>query len=184
VYAAGVGRDISFDLALIQRFGLVVHAFDPTPASIAWVRAQELPAGFVLHEHGLADFDGEALFYPPADPAHVSHTILERPMDRGGVVVAPMKRLVTVVAALGHERIDVLKLDIEGAEYGVIEDLANGALRPGQVLVEFHHRFPGIGASRTHAAISRLRGIGYGVFSVSPTGEEFCFLHQPSVIAV
>ena len=34
VYSFGIGEDISFDLALIQRFGLSVYAFDPTPRSI------------------------------------------------------------------------------------------------------------------------------------------------------
>ena len=30
VYSFGVGQDASFDLALIERFGATVHAFDPT----------------------------------------------------------------------------------------------------------------------------------------------------------
>jgi hypothetical protein len=75
VYSFGIGEDISFDLALIKRFGIVVHAFDPTPRSIAWVHRQDLPASFRLHGYGLADFDGEAVFAPPADPTHVSHAI-------------------------------------------------------------------------------------------------------------
>ena len=40
-YSFGVGEDVSFDLELINRFGVVVHAFDPTPRSINWVRAQD-----------------------------------------------------------------------------------------------------------------------------------------------
>ncbi|HEX7718479.1 MAG TPA: hypothetical protein VF389_01635, partial [Woeseiaceae bacterium] len=31
VYSFGIGEDVEFDLFLIERFGLVVHAFDPTP---------------------------------------------------------------------------------------------------------------------------------------------------------
>lgn len=37
-YSFGVGREISFDIALIQQFGMRVHAFDPTPRSVAWIR--------------------------------------------------------------------------------------------------------------------------------------------------
>jgi hypothetical protein len=40
IYSFGVGEDISFDLELIQNYGVVVHAFDPTPKSIQWVRGQ------------------------------------------------------------------------------------------------------------------------------------------------
>ena len=29
VYSFGVGQDISWDLAMIERFGVTVHAFDP-----------------------------------------------------------------------------------------------------------------------------------------------------------
>jgi hypothetical protein len=38
VYSIGVGEDISFDLELIRRFGVQIHAFDPTPRSIRWLQ--------------------------------------------------------------------------------------------------------------------------------------------------
>lgn len=31
VYSFGVGEDASFDTALIEKFNLTIHAFDPTP---------------------------------------------------------------------------------------------------------------------------------------------------------
>src|SRR5678815_2597151 len=63
VYSVGLGEEISFDLELIHRFGVTVHAFDPTPRSIAWVEKQRLPKEFVLHKYGLAAVDGNATFY-------------------------------------------------------------------------------------------------------------------------
>src|SRR5438309_1074360 len=63
VYSFGVGEDVSFDLALIARFGATIHAFDPTPRSSAWVMAQRLPSAFVFHEWGIANFDGLTTFY-------------------------------------------------------------------------------------------------------------------------
>ena len=42
VYSIGVGSNIDFDIALIEKFNLVVHAFDPTPRSIKWVESQSL----------------------------------------------------------------------------------------------------------------------------------------------
>ena len=39
-------------------------------------------------------------------------------------------------------RIDILKMDIEGAEYDVIDDIINSPVPIAQVLIEFHHRFP------------------------------------------
>ena len=34
VYSFGVGDNVAWDLAMIRRFGVQVHAFDPTPASV------------------------------------------------------------------------------------------------------------------------------------------------------
>ena len=59
VYSVGLGEDISFDLALIEQTGAQVHGFDPTPRAIAWVKSQELPETFTLHELGLGGKDGE-----------------------------------------------------------------------------------------------------------------------------
>ena len=36
VYDFGVGDDISFDIALVEGHGCTIHAFDPTPESVAY----------------------------------------------------------------------------------------------------------------------------------------------------
>jgi FkbM family methyltransferase len=176
VYSFGVGEDASFDMDLIERFDLKVHAFDPTPRSIEWVRRQDLPGGFVLHEVGLAAHDGTVSFNPPQNPVHVSHTVLDRPSTRDKAITVPVKRLGSIMSELGHDRIDVLKMDIEGAEYEVLEDLGHSGIRPRQILVEFHHRFPGVGVARTRKAIAALRSMGYALFHVSDRNEEFGFV--------
>lgn len=174
VYSVGVGGEVSFDLALIERFGVTVHAFDPTPQCVTWVAEQSLPKEFVMHPYGVAAFDGEAKFHPPDDPNHVSHTILDRP-DRSAVSV-PFKRLVTIMRELGHDRLDLLKMDIEGAEYGVIADMAASKCLPRQVLVEFHHRFPDVGVRKTEEAIRQMKELGYRLVHVTETVEEFTFV--------
>ena len=50
---------------------------------------------------------------------------------------------------------------------------------PVQVLVEFHHRFPGISKQRTAESIRMLRGLGYRIFSISETGREIGFVRNP-----
>lgn len=47
---------------------------------------------------------------------------------------------------------------------------------PEQLLVEFHHRFPGIGKARTAASIAMLRQLGYKIFGLSETGGEARFV--------
>lgn len=175
VYSFGVGEDISFDVALIERFGLRVHAFDPTPRSRAWIQRQQLPDRLTFHPFGVAGFDGTATFHAPANPAFVSYSMVDG-KGAGPSVEAPVYRLRTLMDRLGHDHVDLLKMDIEGAEYEVIDDLIDSGADVRQLLVEFHHRFPQIGAGRTREAIRRLNEHGYRIFHVSSRGEEYAFL--------
>src|SRR5450432_2602490 len=68
IYSFGVGEDVSFDLGLIQHFGMQIHAFDPTPRSVRWVQSQTLPENFIFHPYGVADHDGTSSFIPPQNP--------------------------------------------------------------------------------------------------------------------
>jgi FkbM family methyltransferase len=174
VYSMGVGEDISFDLALIEHFGLELHAFDPTPRSIEWLQRQTAPREFSFHEYGVADFDGNCAFLPPENPAHVSHSIVGQESSRPAIEV-PVHRLGTIMKMLGHKHIDLLKMDIEGAEYGVLADMLAHRIQVRQLLVEFHHRWPRIGIEKTRQAIHELNVAGYGIFSVSTSGEEYSF---------
>jgi len=74
VYSLGVGEDISFDLAMIERFGVHVHAFDPTPRVREWLRSQSIPEQFHFHDVGIADFDGEVNFHMPPRRDFISHS--------------------------------------------------------------------------------------------------------------
>lgn len=166
VYSCGIGEDVSFDLELIAKYGVHVFAFDPTPRSIAWLRSQQLPVNFRFFEYGVAHFDGEATFYPPENPEHISHTVLQRHETADRAIKAPMHRIETIAGMMGHERIDVLKMDVEGAEYPVLDDLVRSRVDVRQLLVEFHDRFPGLGARKTKRAVKRLNRAGFRVFGV------------------
>lgn len=181
IYSFGVGEDISFDLDLMRAYDVTVHAFDPTPKSIQWIRSQQLPESFILHEYGLADFDGEISFNPPENLDHVSHTILKRTETEAYAIRVPVRRLRTIMQQLGHAHIDLIKMDIEGAEYQVIDDLIASQVHPMQLLIEFHHRFPNVGIQMTKDSIKKLRVYGYQLFSVSDNGEEYGFILNDSV---
>lgn len=178
VYSVGIGEDISFDLGLIERFGVEVHAFDPTPKSIAWLKNQALPAGFHAYPLGLMDYDGTAQFFLPANPDHVSCSTFTSSHLSSRDIQVQVRRLPSLMRELGHDRVDLLKMDIEGSEYAVIDDLLASGLRPRQLLVEFHHRFESIGPDRTRAAIQSLQQAGYELFHQKNNFQEVSFVFR------
>ena len=165
-------------MEIINNLDLKIYAFDPTPKSIEWVKRQNLPKQFVLKEYGLADFDGKAKFHPPENPDYISATMLERPLTENEAYKAEVKSLKTIMKELGHKEIDMLKMDIEGGEYTVIENIIKSGIKPVQLLIEFHHRFKNVGVEQTISTVNKLRKYGYSVFHVSKTGEEISFMRD------
>ncbi|MEE2779235.1 MAG: FkbM family methyltransferase [Myxococcota bacterium] len=180
MYSVGLGEDISFDLALIERTGLIVHGFDPTPRSLAWLETQDLPESFHVHAEGLAHYDGTATFSPPVEPTHISHTLLDRPETSERSIEVEVRRLSSLMASLGHQRLDILKLDIEGAEYEVIDEILQSGIEVNQLLLEFHHQFKSIPVARTLKTIRSLNEHGYQTFHVAPNGRELSFVRVQS----
>jgi FkbM family methyltransferase len=122
-YSAGIGEDISFDVGLIDRFGCNVFAFDPTPRSKAYIERNFYNLqNFHYAPIGLWDKDEQKKFYEPADPSHVSHSILNLQKTEN-YFEAPCRRLSSIMKQLGHDKLDILKIDIEGAEYNVLKSI-------------------------------------------------------------
>ena len=178
VYTFGIGEDISFERDLIQRFGVSVHAFDPTPLALAWVARQQLPNGFMVHPFGVAEYDGTAQFSAPAK-GYISFSTV-RQGGHGAPVAAPVRRVATLQNELNLPAPNILKMDIEGAEYAVLADAIRSGYRPEQILVEFHHRYRETGARRTREAIDLLNRVGYRIVFVSRNGMEYTFLRDNS----
>jgi FkbM family methyltransferase len=184
VYSFGVGSDIAFDLSLIEKYGLSVHAFDPTDESAGLIAGQDLPERFHFHNWALADTDGEVAFRRLArgSPRYLPGTLLETGTEEAAVKAF---RLDTIMRKLGHEHVDVVKLDIEGSEYGVIENIRESPVSVGQIVLELHPHLANLeshslmigraGWKRTRDAIDSLRESGYELFHISDRGTEFSF---------
>ena len=178
VISAGVGMDVTFDLDMIGRFGCTIHAFDPTPKSAAWVKQQRLPGQFRFYELGLADYDGEMLFALPGEHPEWDCYVATTPdadvaKSAAHAAHCQVRRLATLAKLIDAPRIDVLKMDIEGSEFDVIDDMLSGDIRPRQVLVEYHYRHEfSANLGRASNSVDALRRCGYRVFARSPRGQE------------
>ncbi|MFO0870868.1 MAG: FkbM family methyltransferase [Pirellulales bacterium] len=180
VYSFGVGVNIEWDLAMIERLGVEVHAFDPTPECIAWVAQQSLPPQFRFYPVGLAAFDGSLEFYPPKRPGRVHYTQDRQRYHRRHqtTVPGPVRRLRTLADELGHSRIDLLKMDIEGTEFDCVDDVLASGLEIDQLLVEVHYNFPSRSFAEGLALLRRIEAAGYVCFDISQRALEFGFIHE------
>lgn len=176
VYSFGIGTDISFDLALIQHFNAHVTAFDPTPASIEWLKEQQLPENFTYHAYGLAAKDGPVRFFVPARKNHISHSVYRDIPESDDYIEVEMKTIPSLLKLTSDSHIDILKMDIEGSEYEVIDHILQMEEHPKQLLIEFHHRFPSIGLEKTRDAVRKILDSGYRISHISVNGEEYSFL--------
>ncbi len=168
-YCAGAGEDISFDLALLQR-GLRVTVFDPTPRAIAYVRSHDPgTAGFRFEPVGWWDSEDELKFYAPRDPSHVSHSAVNL-QATSDYFLAPVEPVHSAMVRLGDDHVDLIKMDIEGAEYRVIDSLLTVGPRPDVLCVEFDQPQP---AGRTISAIRKLQAEGYALNRIE--GWNFTF---------
>jgi FkbM family methyltransferase len=197
-WSAGVGEDTGFELALIRRFGCDIWALDPTPRAAQHAQriAREEPS-YHFMPVGLWHEDRLMRFYEASDPEDVSHSALNLQRTTR-YFEARCRPLDVLMNAAGHDRIDLLKMDIEGAEYPVIGHLLHAGVLPKILLVEFHHREPGrllgrllpanlqadvshaLGWAKVMRVVSRLKKAGYQVVAVE--GWHFSFVRSaPSI---
>jgi FkbM family methyltransferase len=176
VYTVGVGEDISFDLAVSASFDCQVFAFDPSPIAVAFIRKTQLPDNMAFFPIGLAARDGQEKFFAPQIQGFHSFSKEINPSEGNSrEIFCEVLTLKSMMKRMHHTRIDMVKMDIEGFEYDVIDEMIASDTLPPCLLLEFHHKAYGIGVERTYEAVDRLISAGYGIFWVSPLGKEYGF---------
>lgn len=178
VLSCGIGEDASFDLSIMRKYGCRVVAVDPTPRAIDYVRRTVQAEGFSLLEVAVSSHDGHARFYLPKNPDWVSGSLEKRGNAGSQFIDVSCLRLGTILQQANIAKLDLLKLDIEGAEYSVLEDyISDDSLpRPSQIALEFHHYFDTYSARQTLALCEKLRRAGYALAWVSSMHREALFV--------
>ena len=183
VYSFGIGSDLSFSEALLNRFGddgMQVYAFDPTPKSIAYVKNHALSgnAHFHFYPFGLSDQDETVQFFLPEDEVGISGSSDFRKGLKKVSIDVQMRRLNTLLDMNGHSHIDLMKMDIEGSEFKVVADLRNCKATIDQICIEVHDRFYPDGIERLKGLLSTLKGMGFLLVAVSGSKLELTFVHR------
>jgi FkbM family methyltransferase len=173
-YCVGIGGDITFDLELIRRYGVRVRAFDPISDFVddARDRAGDQP-GFSAHQAAIHTSDGPLRM-------QVTHHVASRSVSSAGLydshdfIELPGRTLRSLMDELGDDRIDLLKLDLEGGEYDVVRTLDPRALGVKILAIQLHHS-RSVRAAR--ALIAHLHQDGYEPVAVRSV-VKVTFVHD------
>tara|TARA_R110002096_G_scaffold91753_8_gene207666 strand:- start:10346 stop:11110 length:765 start_codon:yes stop_codon:yes gene_type:complete len=136
-YCVGCGEDISFDLELMETYGCDVYGFDPTPRAIDYVT--NIVKGndkYHFSPVGLWSSKDEVKFYEPSNSQHVSHSVTNLQKTKK-YFIGQVDRLINIAKLNGHKKIDFLKMDIEGAEYTVLQTIIEDSIDIDILCVEF-----------------------------------------------
>lgn len=176
-YLAGIGEDVTFDLHLIARFGCTVHAFDPVPRSQEYAeQATRCEDRLHVHRYGLWSQDGTIPFFSPEFAGDISHSATN--LKKTDVAFnAPVRSVKSVMRELGHERVDLLKLSVEGSEYEILEHVLDESLPVSILCVEYAQPVP---LERIEASVGRMREAGYPLVhaSIRPWNWKFLYVSR------
>ena len=164
-YCVGIGGDISFDLELIRSYGATVRAFDPVAEYVedAIDKADGEPS-FFAYQAAIAERDGPVRMQ--VTHHEHSHSVSGAKLyDSKNYVELPGRTLPSLMAELGDERIDLLKLDVEGAEYELIPTLDLRGFGVKIFSTQMHHTGS---VRKARSLIARLKRDGYELVGEKP----------------
>jgi FkbM family methyltransferase len=156
VYCAGVGKGISLELELAKMTTQPVLVFDPSPTGINTIAQCDL-RNIEFFPAGLAAYTGMIQFSVPVDPNEGSYSVVQDGVD---IVSFECYDLPTIMRRNGNSYIDLLKMDIEGFEFDIVNQLLDQNIPVRQLCVEFH---PWLRPGATLRTIARLYRTGYRI---------------------
>jgi hypothetical protein len=140
VYSFGSSENDVFEKHILSvNPSCEIHVFDPTSKPLR---------AYHFHKYGLC--------------AHGSTFV-------AGRKTYPCRSLEHIFQELNHTEVTVLKMDVEGAEWDVFQDVQWENLRIGQILVEFHDQDAGYTLnSIIRHYLNKLEKAGFFLFSMEP----------------
>lgn len=167
VIDAGAHR-CEFANQLAVKYGARIISLEPNSE----LRVGSLAENVTLLRAALAGKDGEAEFSISTNP-EASSLIRRCPSGRARTQIVPTRSLTSLFAEFAQDGVDLVKLDVEGAEFEVLmQETAETLSRCKQISVEFHphdaRTAPDV--ARIEDAADRLKSLGFAVVRCSYQG--------------
>jgi len=162
--------------------GCVVHAVEPFPPTVRRLREtvqrNQLEERICIHDVALSSASGSASMSavaPASQMVHVVHDSVGNGND--SAVAVPALTLAALIERIGADRIDLLKMDIEGSEYDVLGSASADTLAPVQsITLEYHRPDPQRPSAKRDLA-RHLAACGFTVAEDPADPAEYGLLH-------
>ena len=171
VIDVGCGHEAEFSRYLIEKYNLRAFGVDPTRKHAQFLKIIEESTKGKFRHLALA-ITGENGFI----------TFNESEQNESGSILSGHTNIINddiktyevesvnlheLVRRIGLTPIDFIKLDLEGAEYKLLEGISEKDLEPfKQIYVEFHHHCTNYSIRDTKAIVNKIRGMGFKVFTL------------------
>ncbi|MCH1430575.1 MAG: FkbM family methyltransferase [Chlamydiales bacterium] len=121
------------------------------------------PTLLKFYRYGLSYEDQMGVkFFAPKNPKHVSHSVVNL-QNTNNYFTADLKSLKTIMRENSHNRIDLLKIDIEGLECELLTNMIQEGISPKVISVDFDSARYGYLRPKVIEIVAMLKKKGYYV---------------------
>lgn len=187
ILAVGAGEDISFEVELLKLSEHRIIIMDPTPRAQRhfndFVESVNRDSSYPINNSdefystlgktklsrleylplGLWDSTVPMFFSEPRNPSHVSHSIVNIQGTNGGFWASCVD-IIELLKNTKRSGFDLVKLDVEGAEYRILQHFIDINFLPRILCCEFHTKAIENGIVEKinmYSILETLRGVGY-----------------------
>ena len=163
IISGGLGEDATFDIEFSAKYNSRIILVDPTPRAIEHFKkiikninyknkfdypkntgnipiesydlSRVKKKNLIISKYALWDQNYQKLkFYEPQNKKYVSFSLLDKRSDN--YISVKTISIKEIIKKYKIEKIELLKIDIEGSEYKVINNIIKDKIFPNQILVE------------------------------------------------
>jgi FkbM family methyltransferase len=169
---AGCGYLAEFSCGMIKEYGLHAYGIDPTIKHKPFLTELELKNNgrFKHIPVAISKNNGSITFHETLDneSGSLRNDHIHVLNDSIRTYQVDSMNLLTLLDHLNLKEVDLLKLDLEGAEYELLENITEEDLKPfKQIYIEFHHfAVKGYSKRDTYRIVKKIKALGFKSFSL------------------
>lgn len=168
----------NFSKEMVERFDCICYTIEPNPQLFIQLPTHQK---IILLNYAITEKEGDVEF--KISENHEASSIylsIASKWNHQKTIMVRGRTLKNIVDELSIQHIDILKVDIEGAELGLFKSLSDSDIFSiKQITVEFHESFDSSLADETYATVKRISNLGFFTI-ITSTGKysEVLFLNK------